>query len=162
MEKVVTKKSFIGGRMVYPGEIVDVDEKGAVAPAGSTPIGNLSLEQLETALAARKASDKRTAAEKEGPKFGDNVADPTEDNTRVEQLAMAPVAPFSPGAVQPQGIPPGTEPHLGGFVHPAPEGSPAAIEEVTSADVSQVPAVSHPLDHDDDGRKGGSKPRAKK
>jgi hypothetical protein len=50
MEKVVTKKSFIGGRLVYPGEMVDVDEKGDVICAPSTPIGQMSPDQIEAYL----------------------------------------------------------------------------------------------------------------
>jgi hypothetical protein len=122
-EKVLTKKSFIGGRLAYPGEIVDVDEKGEVLTAPSTPIGQMSPEQIEAYLRAqnRKLKEKH-------PQFGDNVADPEDANTGEQRLEMA---PFRPGSgAEPQGLPPGTEPHGDRFVRPAPEGAPAAIEVV--------------------------------
>ncbi len=121
-EKVITKKSFIGGRLVYPGEVVDVDAKGEVLPAASTPIGNLTVDQLRSLLAQREKGDEK-------PVYGSNVADPVKTNTGVEPLVMAPVAPHS-ASTMPQGIPPGTEPHNNTFVHPAAADAPAAIEEV--------------------------------
>lgn len=125
MLKVVTKKSFIGGHLVYPGEEVDVDEKGEVISAPSTPIGQMSPEQIEAYL--RGIGDRAKA---ERPKFGDNVADPGETNTGEQRLEMA---PFRPGAgPNPQGIPPGSEPHGDRFLTPASEGSPAAVEVVVS------------------------------
>ena len=120
MQKVVTKKSFIGGRMVYPGEMVDVDAKGDVMPAASTPIGNLTVDQLRTLL------DKRV--EEASEQFGGNVADPGKLNTGAQETAMAPIAPGL--GSRPQTIPSGTEEHNGGFVHPAPAKAPAAIEDV--------------------------------
>jgi hypothetical protein len=127
MEKVITKKSFIGGRLVYPGERVDVDAKGAVMPAASTPIGNLTVDQLR-ALLAQKENE-----EAQQPKvYGDNVADPTEANTGSQPLEMAPVAPSAPGSTRPQALPPGSVPVGDSFLAPASADAPAAVEEVVA------------------------------
>jgi hypothetical protein len=145
MEKVVTKKSFIGGRLVYPGEMVDVDEKGDVICAPSTPIGQMSPDQIEAYL---RGLDAKAKAER--PKFGDNVADPSDANTGTQRLE---IAPFRPGnGPNPQGIPPGTEPHGDLYVRPAADDAPAAIEVVTSPGGPEVlggpgaPIVDKPLD----------------
>lgn len=131
MLKVVTKKSFIAGHLVYPGEEVDVDEKGDVISAPSTPIGQMSPEQIEAYL--RGIGDR---AKVERPKFGANVADPSDANTGAQRLEMA---PFRPGAgPNPQGIPSGTEPHGDLYVRPAPEGADAAVEIVTSPSGPEV------------------------
>jgi hypothetical protein len=122
-QKVVTKKSFIGGRLVYPGEMVDVDAKGAVLPAASTPIGQLTVDQLRDLLAARESNEP-------AEEYGKNVAEPTDNNTGSQPMEMAPVAPYAPGAVQSQVAPPGSEAVQGGFLHPAPVDAPAAVEEV--------------------------------
>jgi hypothetical protein len=138
VEKVVTKRSFIGGRLVYPGETVDVDAKGKVLAAASTPIGNLTLDQLRDALAAREAEDKRSAKE---PVFGSNLADPDEAQTGAQPLVMAPIAPGD-GKV-PQALPPGSVPGPGdSFVRPASPDAEAAIEVVTGhgADPATVPS----------------------
>ena len=124
-EMVLTKKSFIGGRLAYPGEVVDVDEKGEFISAPSTPIGQMSPDQIEAYLRAqnRKAKEER-------PKFGDNVAVPGETNTGEQRLE---IAPFRPGSgPNPQGLPPGTEPHGDRFLRPAAEGADAAVEVVVS------------------------------
>lgn len=144
MEKVITRKSFIGGRLVYPGTVVDVDAKGEFMPAHSTPIGQLTIDQLEAVLASKR----RTEAPE--PMFGSNVADPVDTNTGSQALEIAPFRPVGPGATQPQGLPPGTVPVGDGFLHPASAGAPAAVENV-------VPARS-PFDHDGDGQPGGSVP----
>lgn len=119
--KVITKKSFIGGRLVYPGAVIDVDEKGAVLPAGSTPLDQLSDDQLEAILAARKGL---TAS-------GVNTAEPNKGNTGVQEAAFANIRPGGDGS-RPQVIPPGTEEHQGSFVHPATYASPAAIEQIVA------------------------------
>ncbi len=137
--KVVTKKSFIGGRLVYPGDEIDVDAKGGYMPAGSTPIDQLSDDQLEQILATRR-----------GTLAGSNVADPVRTNTGAQDAGMAPFRPAAPGATIPQGVPPGSEEHAGGFIRPASAGAPAAIEQI-------VPD-RHPLDRDGDGQPGGSVP----
>jgi hypothetical protein len=126
VEKVITKKSFIGGRLVYPGEKVDVDAKGAVMPAASTPIGQMTVDQLRAALAAREADEAP-------PVFGGNVADPADVNTGSQEMRMAPVAPSAPSATQPQTVPPGAEFHNGGFIAPADDEAPAAVEEILPA-----------------------------
>lgn len=174
-EKVLTKKTFIGhgplGRLALPGEEVDVDEKGVMAVAGSTPIGNMTDEQLEAELKRRRGTAK---AEKPEPVFGDNVADAKEGDTGTQRLE---IAKFRPGdGTRPQGIPPGTEEHNNRFVRPAPEDSPAAIEEVlgTGADPrltddgevatgtpeERATAGGGAFDHDGDGKVGGSKKRS--
>lgn len=134
VEKVLTKKSFIGrggaGRLGLPGEQVDVDEKGAIYTAGSTPVSNMSDEQLEAELKRRK----RESSGKSAPVFGGNVADPGEADIGTQRLE---IARFRPGdGTRPQGIPPGTEEHNNRFLRPAPADSPAAVEEVlgTGAD----------------------------
>jgi hypothetical protein len=125
-EMVVTKKSFIGGRLVYPGETVDVDEKGEVLTAPSTPIGQMSPDQIEAYL---KNVNRRDADER--PRFGENVAHPNDAPTSEQRLE---IAPFAPGhGPDPQGLPAGTEPHGDRFIRPAPEDSPAAIEVVVGA-----------------------------
>ncbi len=119
-QKVITKKSFIGGRLVYPGELVDVDAQGAILPAGSTPVDQLTDDQLLALVVARQGVQKTG---------GDNVADPANSNTGVQAAAFANVSPSSSGA-RPQVIPPGTEEHAGAFLHPAPDAAPSAIEQV--------------------------------
>lgn len=141
-EKVLTKKSFIGhgpnGRLAMPGEEIDVDEKGAVLLAGSTPVGNLTDDQLEAELRRRR----KQAPE---PSFGSNVADKGDASTGTQPLEMA---PFRPGlGAIPQGIPPGTEEHNNTFIRPAPESSPAAVEVVVGpgAAPSAASAPSKPI-----------------
>ncbi|KKW93959.1 hypothetical protein [Sphingobium chungbukense] len=127
MEKVVTKKSFIGGRLVYPGEKVDVDAKGEVMPAASTPIGSLTVDQLRALLAQRESEE-----DKPEPVFGTNVADPTDENTGSQPLEVAPIAPASPGSTRPQGLPPGSVPVGDTFLAPASEDAPVAVEEIVA------------------------------
>ena len=130
VEKVITKKSFIGGRLVYPGEKVDVDAKGEIMPAASTPIGNLTVDQLRALLAQREGEES-----KDGEKelvFGANVADPVETNTGAQPLEMAPVAPSAPGSTRPQGLPPGSVPVGDTFLAPASADAPAAVEEIVA------------------------------
>jgi len=93
VQKVVTKKSFIGGRLVYPGEMVDVDAKGVVLPAGSTPVGAMSIAQLRATLEAREAVEGKAPAPE--PEFGDNLADPVKGNTGTQELEIARIAPGS-------------------------------------------------------------------
>jgi len=140
MEKVITKKSFIGGRLVYPGERVDVDAKGEVMPAASTPIGNLTVDQLKALLSQREAEEGRDRE----PVFSDNVADPTETNTGSQPLVMAPVAPSAPGATRPQALPPGSVPVGDSFLVRASEDAPAAVEEVVGPGDSLSEQVSKP------------------
>jgi hypothetical protein len=157
-EKVITSVSFVGeghaGRLAYPGEKVDVDAKtGALAPAGSTPIGNMTDEQLRAEL------DRRSGDEKAEPVFGSNVADPTDTNTGSQPLVMA---PFRPGSgPNPQGIPPGTVPHGDSFIRPASEDAPAAVEVVVGTGaVEGGVRTDVPLDEqtpDDSATKGGTK-----
>lgn len=130
VEKVITKKSFIGGRLVYPGEKVDVDAKGEVMPAASTPIGNLTVDQLRTLLAQREGEEGKDGSGE--PIFGDNVADPSETNTGAQPLEMAPVAPSAPGSTRPQGLPPGSVPVGDTFLAPASADAPAAVEEIVA------------------------------
>lgn len=130
MEKVITKKSFIGGRLVYPGERVDVDAKGAVMPAASTPIGNLTLDQLRTLLAQREGEEAKDGDEE--LVFGSNVADPSETNTGSQPLEIAPVAHRAPGSTAPQGLPPGSVPVGDTFLAPASADAPAAVEEIVA------------------------------
>lgn len=130
MEKVITKKSFIGGRLVYPGERVDVDAKGAVMPAASTPIGNLTLDQLRTLLAQREGEEAKDGDDE--LVFGNNVADPSETNTGAQPLEIAPVAPRAPGSTAPQGLPPGSVPVGDTFLAPASADAPAAVEEIVA------------------------------
>ena len=126
-EKIVIKKSFIGGRLVYPGERVDVDAKGQVAPAASTPLGALTLDQLRAALSAREGDEPAPA-----PVFGDNLADPIDTNTGAQPLRMAPVTVAGAGATRPQGVPPGSEEAGGRFLAPASDAAPAAVETVVA------------------------------
>lgn len=162
-EKVLTKKTFIGqgaaGRLAYPGETVDVDEKGVPVPAGSTPIGNMSTDMLEAELERRRKAEGRFA--KREPDFGDNVADASADNTGQQRLE---IAKFRPGdGTRPQGIPPGTEEHMNTFLHPAPEDAPAAVEVVVGTGAEEgVVADGSAFDHDSDGKAGGSKKRSAK
>lgn len=145
-KKVVETKSFIGGRLVYPGEEIDVDEQGGILPAGSTPLDQLTDEELEAVLASRRGQSKLAQA----MTAGSNLADPTRTNTGAQDAGMAPFRPAAPGATIPQGVPPGSEEHGGGFIRPASADAPAAIEQL-------VPD-RHPLDGDGDGQPGGSVP----
>lgn len=132
VEKVITKKSFIGGRLVYPGEKVDVDAKGEVMPAASTPIGNLTVDQLRALLAQREGEDAGGEDGEKAPVFGSNVADPGEASVGAQPLEIAPVAPSAPGATRPQGLPPGSVPVGDTFLAPASADAPAAVEEIVA------------------------------
>ena len=158
-EMVLTKKTFIGhgaaGRLAYPGETVDVDEKGAPIPAGSTPIGNMTTEMLAAELARREKAEGRS--EKLEPDYGSNVAAPTDQNTGEQALVIAKIRPGD--GVNPQGLPPGTVPVGDRFLKEAPEGADAAVEVVlgTGADAeASVAADGASFDHDADGKVGGS------
>ncbi len=157
-EMVLTKKTFIGqgpaGRIAYPGETVDVDEKGVPVAAGSTPIGNMSDDMLEAELKRRQKASGKTA--KLEPDFGDNVEESTETNTGEQRLE---IASFRPGdGVNPQGVPPGTVPHGDRFIRPAPDDAPAAIEVVVGEGAEAgVVADGGAFDQDGDGKVGGSK-----
>lgn len=154
---VLTKKTFIGhgpaGRLGLPGETVDVDEKGVPLIAGSTPVGNMTDDQLEAELKRRKKASGDTA--KREPNFGDNVAPPKEADAGEQRLEIAPFRPAARG-VNPQAIPPGTEEHQGRFVRPAPEDSPAAIEVVVGEGAEEGVVDESSFDHDGDGKAGGS------
>ena len=171
-EKVLTKKTFIGhgaaGRLALPGEEVDVDEKGVVSIAGSTPIGNMTDDQIEAELERRRGGAK---AEKREPDFGGNVADPGDADTGTQRLEMAPFRPSARGD-RPQGIPPGTEEHQNTFVRPAPADSDAAVEVIvgegadaaltddgkvaTGTPEERAKADGSAFDHDGDGKPGGA------
>lgn len=135
VQKVLTKKTFIGGSLHYPGDLVDVDAKGTILPAGSTPIANMTVDQLRSVLAAREAEEK-------APDFGSNLADPTEDNTGAQPFASAAVAPHAPDAVNPQTLPPGSVPVGGTFLRPAPDSAPAAREEIVANTPEQIEGVN--------------------
>lgn len=58
MEKMILdRKRFIGGRLAQEGEEIDLDEKGGFMPAGSTPVDQMTTEQLEAILAKRKKEE---------------------------------------------------------------------------------------------------------
>jgi hypothetical protein len=125
--------------------MVDVDEKGDVMTAPSTPIGQMSPDQIEAYL---RGLDAKAKAER--PKFGDNVADPSDANTGTQRLE---IAPFRPGNGRTRRVSrPGTEPHGDLYVRPASADAPAAIEVVTSPSEPEVlsnepgpPIVDKPL-----------------
>lgn len=155
-EMVLTKKTFIGqghsGRLAYPGEIVDVDEKGVPVAAGSTPIGNMSDDMLEAELKRRRKASGDDG--KHEPNFGSNVAKPDKTNTGEQRLE---IANFRPGnGVNPQGLPPGTEPVGDRFVRRAPDDAEAAIEVVVGSGAEEGVVAGDAFDHDKDGKAGGS------
>ena len=153
---VLTKKTFIGqgaaGRLAYPGEEVDVDEKGVPVPAGSTPIGNMSDEMLEAELQRRRKASGTTA--KREPDYGDNVEKPSDTNTGEQRLEIAKIRPGD--GVNPQGLPPGSVPVGDRFLHPAPDGAPAAVEVVVGSGSEEVFSADPEFDHDGDGKAGGA------
>ncbi|WP_066681718.1 hypothetical protein [Sphingomonas sp. CCH9-E2] len=62
MEKMILdRKRFIGGRLAQEGEEIDLDEKGGFMPAGSTPVDQMTTEQLEAILAKRKKEEGKAA-----------------------------------------------------------------------------------------------------
>lgn len=62
MEKMILdRKRFIGGRLAQEGEEIDLDEKGGFMPAGSTPVDQMTTEQLEAILAKRKKEEVKAA-----------------------------------------------------------------------------------------------------
>lgn len=62
MEKMILdRKRFIGGRLAQEGEEIDLDEKGGFMPAGSTPVDQMTTEQLEAILAKRKKEENKAA-----------------------------------------------------------------------------------------------------
>lgn len=58
---ILDRKRFIGGRLAQEGEEVDLDEKGGFMPAGSTPVDQMTTEQLEALLAKRKKEEGKAA-----------------------------------------------------------------------------------------------------
>lgn len=58
---ILDRKRFIGGRLAQEGEEIDLDEKGGFMPAGSTPVDQMSTEQLEAILAKRKKEEGKAA-----------------------------------------------------------------------------------------------------
>ena len=151
-EMVLTKKTFIGhgaaGRLAYPGEVVDVDEKGVPVAAGSTPIGNMTDAMLEAEIERRR----KVSGKKAEPDFGGNVEEASNTNTGRQRLE---IANFRPGdGVNPQGLPPGTVPVGDTFLRPAPDGAEAAVEEVVGS--AAGPVGDDAFDHDKDGKAGGA------
>lgn len=65
--KKLVRPGFIGGRLIPAGETIDVDEKGETAPAGSTPVAMLSIEQIESVLAQKKREAAREGGAEEDP-----------------------------------------------------------------------------------------------
>ncbi len=62
MEKMILdRKRFIGGRLAQEGEEIYLDEKGGFMPAGSTPVDQMTTEQLEAILAKRKKEEGKAA-----------------------------------------------------------------------------------------------------
>ncbi len=160
---VLTTKTFIGhgaaGRLAYPGEEVDVDEKGVAVAAGSTPIGNMTTEMLKAELAHREKLEGKSKSE---PNFGSNVEKPGESNTGRQALQMANFRPAGDG-LNPQGVPPGTVPVGDNYIRPAAESADVAVEVVVGSDPAQAAIVDGAaFDHDADGKVGGSKAKAKK
>lgn len=170
-EMVLTKKTFIGhgaaGHLAYPGETVDVDEKGVPVAAGSTPIGNMTDAMLEAELERRRKASGE--AGKPAPDFGGNVEEASDTNSGTQRLE---VAPFRPGrGTRPQGIPPGTEEHNNTFLRPVADDVEAAVEVVLGAGADaaltddgetatgspeQRAADGSAFDHDGDGKTGGA------
>lgn len=58
---ILDRKRFIGGRLAQEGEEIDLDEKGGFMPAGSTPVDQMTTEQLEAILAKRKKEEGKAA-----------------------------------------------------------------------------------------------------
>lgn len=161
VKKVLTTMSFIGGRLRLPGEEVDLDEAtGAPLPEKTTPVGNMSLEELEAYAARLRGANK-------APADSSNVADPTKTNTGVESVPLADITVRSTGTGAPQGAPPGAIEHEGRFVAPAPVDAAAAVETY-SGEVGAGGGYTPPadkaelaqLDHDADGKAGGSLTKA--
>jgi len=113
---VVTKTSFIGGRLVHPGELVEVDAKDPTgfAPVRTTPVGNMTDEQLQQEMDRRKGD-----ADKAEPVYGSNVAVPGPKMVGMAIVEIAPITVSSPGATVPQGIPPGSTGYGGAYIGPA-------------------------------------------
>lgn len=164
VEKVLETMSFIGGRLRMPGEVVELDEKtGAPVPAKSTPIGQMTDDELEAEIARRRGSVSKAPAD------STNVADPTEKNTGVVNVPLADITVRSPGTTAPQGAPPGSIEHEGRFVAPAPVDADAAVETYSGEQGASGPATPPAdkaalaggnLDRDGDGKPGGSLTKA--
>lgn len=154
-EMVLTKKTFIGhgaaGRLAYPGEVVDVDEKGVPVAAGSTPIGNMTDAMLEAELERRRKASGGSNTRVE-PDYGSNVEEAAAANTGEQRLE---IANFRPGnGANPQGLPSGTVPVGDRFLRPAPDGAQTAVEVVVGSGAEA--GVVNEFDHDGDGKSGGA------
>lgn len=146
VEKVVTRLSFIGGRLIQPGESIDVDaeDPSIILAAPSTPVGNLSVEDLEALLRAKK----KTAADSA------NLADPSPTTAGVSNVPIADIGPRSAGSIRPQGAPPGAVEINGQFSGPVADNAPGAREDYLPPDAA--PGIINPPDLDGDGKPGGS------
>lgn len=135
VEKVLTKTTFIGGRLMHAGDVVDVDaiDPTIVVPAPSTPIGNMTVAELRAAL--RRAEEN---AEPEPLRFSSNVTDPVKGAVGVSEQPIADVTVRSPGSTQPQGAPPGSVATGEGYITPTPDGQ--AGREVATAPLAADPA----------------------
>jgi len=127
--KVLLRDTFIGGRIVLAGTEIDVDDNdpNLVIPAPSTPLANMSDEELEAVLRHRRKA----------PSDSRNLGDATDENTGRQTVPIADVTVRSAGSTRPQGAPPGSREHNGVFVAPAPLEAPAAVE----AYVGEAPAA---------------------
>lgn len=143
MQKVITGDipSFIGGRLVEPGTVIEIDEDEAgnqvAIAAPSTPVGNMNLDELEAYVRSqrKKVSDSV------------NLADPAKgENVGAVSVPIADITPRSASSTLPQGVPSGAVEVNGQFYAPAAAGSPAGREvftapHVEAPDLNEEPAV---------------------
>lgn len=150
VEKVITSLSFIGGRLRQPGEVIDLDDQdqNIVIPASSTPLANMTDEEIEAYLRHKRGLNKTPADSR-------NVADPTDENTGTTAVPIADITVRSPDSTRPQGAPPGSVEINGAIVAPAGEGASSPVEQFVG---SQQPGG--PLDLDASGEPGGSLTKA--
>lgn len=142
--KVLTKKTFINGALHFPGDVVELDANEATgyAPAGSTPLGVLTDDQLIAELARRQGGSKsRLDAATASASFSSNVADPTETNTGSIPMPVGDIAPRSPGTNAPQGLPPGAEQQGNRHLLPAADDAPGAVQEVIGGSLEPLPTI---------------------
>jgi hypothetical protein len=155
-KKVLTTLSFIGGRLRLPGEEVDFDDQNPdlVIPAASTPLANMTDEEIEAYLRHKRGLNK-------APGDSVNLADATEANTGRQFVPIADVTVRSEGSTRPQGAPAGSIEHNGSFVAPAAPDASAAVDQFVPEGAAVAPGTNLPqLDHDGNGEPGGSLTKA--
>lgn len=158
-KKILTKMTYIGGRLRPPGTEIEVDDKDPtiLIAAPSTPVGNMTDDELEAYMRTR--ARQRAEAGEDVPQASGNVAAPGSAGAPPPpaSVPMADVAPRSAGTTMPQGLPPGATLISGEPTLIREDGSAETFTAPPQPDVPNLtPDQQAALDLDRDGGAGGS------